>query len=124
MKLDLNARRSARAAANAEPKIVVLDGREYRLVDELPVRVMEHVSEMDLTAALKAMLENPDEWSDLAKTLTLQDVNEIVTMYGATLGESPASTASSTTTGALSGPTSNASTASTWPTAYTAPMTH
>jgi hypothetical protein len=113
MKLDLNARRADRASAHAEPKIMVLNDREYALVDELPMAVMEYAAELELGSAVKAMLVNPDDWSELVKVLTLEDVAEIVAMYGASLGESLASTSSSANTGGLSGPTSNGSTAST-----------
>jgi hypothetical protein len=122
VKLDLNARRAARADANAEPKCAVLDGRVYQLVDELPVAVMEYAAESDVVGAVKAMLKNPDQdWTEFAKRLTIQDVNELITMYGATLGESLASMDSSVSTGVPSGQTSNGSTALIYPPPFTDP---
>lgn len=122
MNLDLNARRAARAAQNSEPKVALLNGREYVLVDELPVVVMEYAADMDIVGAVKAMLKNPEQdWRDFASALTIQDVNEIIEMYGTNLGESLASADSSTSTGVPSGPTSNGSTASTLPAVSTGP---
>lgn len=113
MNLDLNARRAARAAKISDPKVVVVDGREYRLVDELPVTLMEFVTKLDMVGAVKALLADPEQdWADFSLGLTIEDVNEMVELYGSALGESPASTDSSTTIGGPSGPTSNASTAS------------
>jgi hypothetical protein len=111
MNLDLNARRAARAAARSEGKQVVLGTRAYDLVDELPISVMELIGDNDLTAAVKLILKNPEtDWQSFAPQCTFEDVIDIVQEYGASLGESSASTPSSPPTGASSGPTSAATT--------------
>lgn len=111
MNLDLNARRAARASARSEGKQVVLGDRTYDLVDELPISVMDLISDQnDLTGAVKLILKNPDDdWQSFAPQCTFEDVLEIVKEYGTSLGELSASTPSSIPTGVSSGPTSNGS---------------
>jgi hypothetical protein len=107
MNLDLNARRAARSAARSQPKQVTLGERTYRMVDELPIVVMEHIEENDLPAAIKLILADPDaDWASFAPQCTFEDVLEIVKEYGASLGESSASVPSSLPIGVSSGPTS------------------
>jgi hypothetical protein len=111
MNLDLNARRAARAAARTEGKQVVLGTRTYDLVDELPISVMEMISDNDLPGAVKLILKAPEvDWQSFAPQCTFEDVLDIVREYGSSLGESSASTASSPLIGDSSGPTSAVST--------------
>jgi hypothetical protein len=107
MNLDLNARRAARSAARAQPKQVILGDRQYRLVDELPIVVMEYIENDDLPSAIKLILADPAaDWAAFAPQCTFEDVLEIVKEYGSSLGESSASAPSSLPTGVSSGPTS------------------
>lgn len=101
MLLDLNARKAARAAALSEPMAISLDEETFTLVNELPLAAMDKALHNDISGALKLMLAEPSDWDRLMSVNpTIQDVLAIVEFYGTTLGESSASTGSSTGTGA------------------------
>lgn len=121
-KLDLNAKRAERAAKRAEPFTVDLNGEGFELVPELPLALGDPEKFADLQAVVRLILANPDTDFDrfLAAGPTVDDVVEIASFYGVTLGESLASMQSSASTGAPSKPTSNASTDLTSPSAATA----
>lgn len=118
--LNLNAKRAERAARRGSPMMVVLGEppQSFELVPEVPLAVGELAAKADIAGAMRLLLRNPDvDWPRLSELgLSMEDVNEVVNFYGANLGESSASSSSSTNTGTPSRPISNASTALTSPT--------
>lgn len=112
MRVDLDAARAARAEARGEAPSVVVNGREFKLVPELPLMFAEALRENRMWEAQQLMLLNKDELEDfLACELTSDDLEAIAEAYSAgTVGESRASRRSSTNGGRPSRPTSNAST--------------
>ena len=112
MLLDLNARRAARAAKRGEDFVVSVGdpAESFRLVEELPLRAMELIGEGELVAAVKMLVVDPAQWERFAELVSLDDVADISSLYGSSLGESSASTESSADAGEPSGQTSNATT--------------
>jgi len=110
-RLDLNARRAARAAAKGEPFVVRLGVQEFTLAGEMPFFCLEAVEDNRFIDAVK-MLVAPEDWERFrACAPTFQDVVEIIEAYGVGLGESTNADGSSPNTGAPSRPTSPGSTA-------------
>ena len=107
-RIDLNAKRAARAATRGEGLVVVLGEESFTLAPELPVAVMELVEINEFAAAIKLIVGEADWTRFLAQSPTMHDVMDIVEAYGVELGESSASAGSSTSTGAPSRPTSRA----------------
>lgn len=106
--LDLDARRKARVGT---PKTLKFEGETYELVPSLPIMVGEHLVKGDMLAAF-GLLFGDEVAADLAPRMDVDDLTDICTeLYGVTLGESPASSASSKKSGGRSRPTSKASTA-------------
>lgn len=117
MKLDLNAKRAARAAQRGEGMRLVLGSEEFDLVDELPIEIGEMAADNRIPEALRMMLRHPDEdWERLkAQRPSFNDVLDVVSFYGEALGESVRSQGSSTGTTARSRPTGSATTDATSP---------
>lgn len=89
--VDLTARRAARLEAAGEPPAVVVDGVEFVLPVELPLAFVEALQGQQITAALRELLgDRAEEFLRVAKP-TIEDINEIATLYGTTMGESSAS---------------------------------
>lgn len=113
MKLDLNAKRAARAAARGEGMFITVDEHDIELIAELPLDfdVIRVDNTMDV---VKMLLVNPEDYEVLKKAkLSLNDVLEIVEMYGVQLGESLSAAESSIKTSARSRQTGKGSTSAT-----------
>lgn len=108
--LDLNAKRSERAAARGEPLMVTLNGETFTLVDELPVEVAHLAGTGDFDRVLGILVVPEDRDRFRAAGPSMNDLLDIIAFYGAELGESSASIVSSVSTGAPSRQTSAAST--------------
>lgn len=122
MLIDLNARRAARASADKEPKIVRAGEREFRLVDDVKIAVMEAIGENDFAKAAKHLLADPaTDWEAFSNEITMTDLAHIVAELGNSMGESSGSTDGSAGTGEPSTPTSAATTPPASPTLATAP---
>ncbi len=116
MKLDLNAKRAARAAQRGEAMTLVLGNEEFELIDELPIEIGELAAENRIPEALRMMLRHPEDWDRLkAQKPSFNDVLDVVSYYGEALGESVRSASSSTTTSPPSKPTGSDSTDATSP---------
>jgi hypothetical protein len=117
MELDLDAKRAARAEAEAEPKTVILGAQSFTLPTELPFRIAELWTTGDLSGGLKLLLSDQIEafWTTNPSAQDIQALVEgIVEMYGlGELGESSASGGPSRPTGRRSRRTSSVSTGST-----------
>lgn len=121
MKLDLNAKRAARAAQRGEAMTLVLGNEEFELIDELPIEIGELAAENRIPEALRMMLRHPEDWDRLkAQKPSFNDVLDVVSYYGEALGESVRSASSSTTTSPPSKPTGSDSTDATSPPTSTA----
>ena len=123
VKLDLNAKRAARAAKRGDGLTMILGDQEFGLVDELPIEIGELATDNRIPDALRMMLRDPDgDWDRLMKQRpSFNDVLDVVAFYGEALGESVRSQESSTTTTAPSKPTGSATTDATSQTTSTAP---
>lgn len=133
--IDLNAARAARAEAGGlEEKTLVVGDDTYPLPSELPVALLEAVIRAqagDIAAFQDAMvaLFGAETYSELVAKhrLSVEDlvfaIEAVVDDYGVTLGESPASAASSGTTTPPSRPTSGGTTAQTSEKPSSAPAT-
>ena len=112
MKLDLNAKRAARAAQRGDGMTMILGPEEFALVDELPIEIGELALNNRIPDALRLMLRNPDaDWDRLlAQKPSFNDVLDVVAFFGEALGESVRSHSSSTATTAPSKPTSSVTT--------------
>lgn len=115
MLLDLNAKRAARAKARGEGMQMILGEETFDLVGELPLEIGELAENGKVYEAFAYMLARPDEDWDRLKACrpSFNDVMDVVEFFGAQMGESLKSTASSTGTGPPSKPTSSGSTDST-----------
>lgn len=115
MKLDLNAKRAARAAKRGDGIQMILGDETFDLVDELPIEIGELANENRIGDAFKIMLAHPDEdWERLRKCRpSFNDVLDVVEFFGTALGESVRSIESSGNTGPPSKLTSTATTAET-----------
>jgi hypothetical protein len=112
MLIDLNARRSAEAAKNNEPRMLAVGTDQITLVSEIPLGVVHSLRNGELVEAARALLANPDQDFDrFIGQVTLNDLNYIVENWGTTVGESSGSTAPSAATGEPSPVTSAVSTA-------------
>jgi hypothetical protein len=114
--VNLDAKRAARAEARGENPIVTLGGREFELVGEMPLALVEKLTSGDMAGAVELLLADADDIDEfMANRPTVKDLEAIAEIYSAGgLGESSASTRSSTSTGKPSRPTSNGSTPSTF----------
>lgn len=111
MKLDLNAKRAARAAQRGEGMRLILGEEEFDLVDELPIEIGELAADNRLGEAFRMMLRDPADWDRLkAQKPSFNDVLDVVAYFGEALGESVRSQSTSTTTTPLSKPTGSATT--------------
>lgn len=115
MKLDLNAKRAARAAKRGDGIQMILGDETFDLVDELPIEIGELANENRIGDAFKLMLARPEaDWDRLRSCRpSFNDVLDVVEFFGAALGESVRSIESSANTGPPSKPTSTATTDST-----------
>lgn len=117
-RLDLNARRAARASAKGEAFVVRLGAEQFTLAPEMPFFCLEAVEDNRFIDAVK-MLVNPGDWDRFkACAPTFNDVIEIIEAYGVGLGESSNSDGSWASTGASSKPTSPDTTAKILPVSY------
>lgn len=114
MILDLNAKRAERAKVRGEGIRMILGDQEFQLVDELPIEIGSLANENRIDEALRLMLADAAaDWDRLLSCKpSFNDVLDIVAYYGTALGESLASTGSSTLTTPPSKPTSSATTTS------------
>jgi hypothetical protein len=111
VKLDLNAKRAARAAQRGEGLTLILGEEEFDLVDELPIEIGELAADNKIPEALRMMLRDPADWDRLrSQKPSFNDVLDVVSFYGEALGESVRSHGSSTTTTPPSKPTGSGST--------------
>lgn len=124
MKLDLNAKRAARAAKVGDAMQIELGDQTFDLVTELPIDIGELAFEGKLAEAFRAMLANPEaDWERLrACRPSFNDVLDVVEFYGTTLGESLRSSGNLPTTGQPSKPISTATTAAISPPPATDPI--
>lgn len=115
MKLNLNAKRAARAAQRGEGMQLELADQTFDLVDELPIEIGDLANDNKLGEAFRLMLRYPDrDWDRLkACRPSFNDVLDVVEFFGTQLGESLRSTAPSPSTGAPSRPTSTVTTGET-----------
>jgi hypothetical protein len=122
MKLDLNAKRAARAAQRGGDGIQMILGEEsFNLVDELPLEIGELAEQNRIGEAFQLMLRDPD--TDMVRLKSCKpsfnDVLDVVEFFGTQLGESLKSAESSAITGQQSSQTSSTSTAATSPASAT-----
>lgn len=111
MKLDLNAKRAARAAQRGEAMTLILGTEEFELIDELPIEIGELAADNKIPEALRMMLRHPEDWDRLkAQKPSFNDVLDVVSYYGEALGESVRSAGSSTSTTAPSKQTGSGTT--------------
>ena len=112
MKLDLNAKRAARAAKRGDGMQMELGTETFDLVDELPIEIGDLASDNRIPDALKMMLRNPDaDWDRLlGQRPSFNDVLDVVEFFGTALGESVRAQTSSTDTGQPSKPISSVTT--------------
>lgn len=117
-RLDLDAARAARAAkaeAQAEEHVIVLEAEEYTIPPEMPADFAIYALEGQLHASLRSLLDG--QYDRFAQTrYSIEDLVElvegVVKLYGfENLGEALASRRSSSTTGKRSRPTSKRTTA-------------
>lgn len=119
MLLDLNAKRAARAKARGDRMQMILGEETFDLVDELPLEIGELAENGKVYEAFRLMLADADSDWDRLKSCrpSFNDVMDVVEFFGAQMGESLKSAASSTGITPPSTQTSNGSTASTSPNA-------
>jgi hypothetical protein len=111
MKLDLNAKRAARAVKRGEGLSMILGDQEFALVDELPIEIGDLAADNKIPEALRRMLRDPADWDRLmTQKPSFNDVLDVVEFFGTALGESVRQQTSSTDTGQLSKPTSSVTT--------------
>lgn len=111
MLLDLNAKRAARAAQFGEPMSFQVGEDHFTLVPELPLAAIEMATASNIAGAMKVLLADPLDWDRFMGTEpTINDVMDIVEFYGTSVGESSASSGSSTSGGGVSRQTSDGST--------------
>lgn len=124
MRLDLNAKRAARAAKRGEGMQLVLGDQTFDLVDELPLEIGALAENNQLGEAFRIMLRSPDlDWDRLkACRPSFNDVLDVVEFFGSQLGESLRSTTSSTNTGPPSSSTSPATATEISPMPFTVPI--
>lgn len=92
--VDLRARRAARQEKLGPPPEIAWDGTVFPLPIELPLTFTEALNDGDISGALRVLLgDRAQEFFDLVNP-TLGDLTEISELYGRSLGESSASTAS------------------------------
>lgn len=117
-RLDLDAARAARAEAEGEPHVVVLDGQEFTMPPEMPAQFALHVMEGNIFKGLEALF-GPDQYAVFSKIVySIDDLLEladgVANLYGfENVGEALASRRSSRNSGKPSRPTSKRSTVST-----------
>lgn len=93
MKLDLDARRKARAEQRAkdgiEPNSITLGKIEYSLPNEFPLSAVEPLMRSDIAGALAELLGSPAEADALIGAgMTLPDLLDIMReMYGTDMGK-------------------------------------
>ena len=117
MLIDLNARRAARASAEQDPKILRVGERDFPLVSQIMLSVVDATNDGDLPKAGRMMLANPDEdYEAFIAAVSIDDLAWLISNYGTSLGESDGSTPPSGDTGEPSQPTSDVSTTSASPT--------
>lgn len=98
MLIDINARR---AAADQTNRVVRAGERDYELVPQIKINVMEAASSGNIAEAARLMLVHPDEdWPSFSAEIGMDELTWILNAYGTSLGESSASTESSVDTGA------------------------
>lgn len=117
-RLDLNARKAARASAKAEAFVVRLGNEQFTLAPEMPFFCLEAVEDNRFIDAVK-LLVAPGDWDRFRSCApTFNDVIEIIEAYGVGLGESSPSQDSSRGTGEPSRLTSPDTTAKILPVSY------
>ena len=101
--IDIDARR---AASDRENRVVRAGNRDYELVPDIKINVMEAAAAGNIADAARLLLVHPDaDWPTFSAEVGMNELTWILNAYGTTLGESSASTESSVDTGASSGPT-------------------
>lgn len=103
--LDLDARRAARWEGAGEVPQVVLGGETFDLPVEMPLVFLEALGEMDVGRAVRALVGEEHVERFLGTGPTVEDLLELRELYGIDMGESQASSASSTNGGKPSRPT-------------------
>jgi hypothetical protein len=88
-RIDLTERRKARQRV---PHEVVLNGHTWELPAELPVLVPDYLSQGEFGKAVRVLFG--EHTAEAAAELTMDDLADIVTVYGVELGERSASSAS------------------------------
>lgn len=92
MTLDLDARRAARAEKAGPAPEVTAGGRTFVLPRELPLAFVDAFAENKPGEACRLLFgDQADEFMRLFQP-TIEDLGEIATIYGRTMGESSAST--------------------------------
>jgi hypothetical protein len=121
-KLDLDARRAARAEADNTPHEVTLAGHVYPLRARMPLEFTQLLGDGKLVDAVKLLLVDPDDWEQMRTALPDDDdLLALTELYTVDMGESPASPPTSSNGGRSSRPTSRAITTSTSRPRATAP---
>jgi hypothetical protein len=91
-RVDLTARRAARLEQAGEPPVVVVDGVEFVLPVELPLAFVEAFQDQKIIPALRELLGDRAEEFLRAARPSVQDLEEIASLYGTNVGEASAST--------------------------------
>ena len=115
--IDLDAKRAARRAKRGEGNTLRVDGKDFRLIPELPLAALDLLDANDLKGFLSTIVEPDDREAFAALDLTMDDFMDITGTYLEQLGESAASIGSSLNIGGLSRRISPATTSSTSPNA-------
>lgn len=74
--------------------MIVVDGVEFELPRELPLTFVEAFQQQQITGALRELLGPRAEEFMRACNPSVEDLAEISSLYGTTVGEASASTAS------------------------------
>lgn len=91
--LDLDSARAARFEASKEKPVVVFGGKQFEMPVELPLNMVEALTKGDIGTAMDILFgERASEFMELGPSM--QDLTELVTVYGVGLGEASVSAVS------------------------------
>lgn len=85
--VDISARRAARYEAAGEPPTLTFNGHTWVLPVELPLTFVESLQEGQLATACRELLGDDGEEFIKAVRPSIQDLSEIATLYGQSMGE-------------------------------------
>jgi len=95
--VDLDAKRAARRERNGQATQVLLGGQLITLATELPLEALDLINgEINGDALISMLAATPEDVAKLNKARpTLEDLMELIELFGITLGESSGSASSS-----------------------------